>query len=695
MHCLTLALDDATSPERRRMRLREAAACPTPVRSGLRARWWREDRRGTVHGRYLFDDAEAAAEFGAVPQDPALRALVGRGDANVRVVGASALDLPPHPFDRPLFVIAAPRSGSTLLAGLLGLAEDAWTLDGEAHGPIEGIPGLHPADRGYGSHALSEEDAIPDAVATLRAALCVELRDRDGRSPAPETLRRGGLRLIEKTPENALRVAFLARAFPDARFVFLHREGRQSVSSLIEAWRHGGFVNLPVLPGWERGPWCFTLIDGWRERAGDDLCDLAAWQWAESNRRALDALELLDGERWIALDHEELVNVPRRAIERVCAFAGLDIGAALDAALHRPLPVSETSIGAPSPIKWKRNALFRAEALRPHRLIAGRLRELGGRSAPPPPPTPAPGRVRYVCPLDALAPMDAPDETAWRVAPSLQVQLGGSVPLPVVRRCRFRERFVDDLPVLWVEDVASGAWLPYFASRADAHRLRGLMPDTVAEGLPPTLARRLARAGALLPVADGDPDATKHAARIAAIGKDFRADGWCLLPALLPSAHAQSMVGYLEALIAEGDWAFGDAQVSRRYGWHNEPVTRFFHHQFATIVSRIAGTAVRPSYCYASVYREGASLRPHLDREQCAYTLTLWISRRAGGGDAPPWPLWFRTDAGRAGVAPAAGDGVLFRGDELPHWREQPPPGGEGATLLFHYVATDFRGPLA
>ncbi|MDR7099353.1 hypothetical protein J2X04_001700 [Lysobacter niabensis] len=590
-------------------------------------------------------------------------------------------------------MIAAPRSGSTLLFDLLALADGAWTPDGEAHGPIEGIPGLHPANRGYASHALSEEDAVSATVTTLQAALCVELRDRDGRPPSVDALRRGGLRLVEKTPENALRVSFLARAFPDARFVFLHREGRQNVSSLVEAWHHGGFVNLPMLPGWERGPWCFSLIEGWREHGDDASCDLAAWQWAESNRRALDALELLDDDRWIALDYEELVNVPRAAIQRICAFAELETSAALDAALSRPLPVSATSIGAPSPIKWKRNARFREDSLRPHRLIAGRLRELGGRSAPPPPPTPAPGRVRYQCPLESLSPVDAPDDTPWRVAPSLHLQLGSSVPLAVVRHCRFRERFVDDLPVLWVEDAASGAWLPYFASQSDAYRLRCLVPGALADNLSPTFARRLARAGALVPVWNEQPDAT-YAMRTASARDDFDAAGWCLLADLLPAAHAQAMVAYLEALIAEGDWPFGDVQVARRYGWHNEPVTRFFHHQFAAIVSRIAGIPVRPSYCYASVYREGASLRPHLDREQCAYTLTLWVARHSVNGQATPWPLWFRTDAGKASAAPSAGDGVLFRGSELPHWREQPPPGGEGATLLFHYVPADFRGSL-
>jgi hypothetical protein len=57
-----------------------------------------------------------------------------------------------------------------------------------------------------------------------------------------------------------------------------------------------------------------------------------------------------------------------------------------------------------------------------------------------------------------------------------------------------------------------------------------------------------------------------------------------------------------------------------------------------------------------------------------------------------PWPLWFQTDQGNVSVTQAAGDGVLFRGTDLPHWRDRPPPGHASTTLIFHYVPRDFVG---
>ena len=42
-------------------------------------------------------------------------------------------------FDRPLIILAAPRSGSTLLFETLAESPGVWTVGGESHSFIEGI----------------------------------------------------------------------------------------------------------------------------------------------------------------------------------------------------------------------------------------------------------------------------------------------------------------------------------------------------------------------------------------------------------------------------------------------------------------------------------------------------------------------------------------------------------------------------
>ena len=42
-------------------------------------------------------------------------------------------------FDRPVFLISSPRSGSTFLFETLARAKDVYTIGDESHGLIEGI----------------------------------------------------------------------------------------------------------------------------------------------------------------------------------------------------------------------------------------------------------------------------------------------------------------------------------------------------------------------------------------------------------------------------------------------------------------------------------------------------------------------------------------------------------------------------
>jgi hypothetical protein len=252
--------------------------------------------------------------------------------------------------DRPIFIVAAPRSGSTLLFETLAVSPSLCTLGGEAHWLIEGMAELKPGAPGIDSNRLQAEHVSESVAAEIDRLLSNRLVDSNQRPVAKGT----PLRWLEKTPKNALRVPFFDRLYGDALFVFLWRDPRENLSSIIEAWKARRWVTYPRLDGWA-GPWSMLLPPGWRDLKGRPPQEIAAAQWEITNRTALSDLRALPARRWMSLRYSELVARPRQTVERICGFAGIEFDSALERRVSNALPVSKNTQTQPEPEKWRRN----------------------------------------------------------------------------------------------------------------------------------------------------------------------------------------------------------------------------------------------------------------------------------------------------------------------------------------------------
>lgn len=257
-------------------------------------------------------------------------------------------------FDRPVIILAAPRSGSTLLFETLAESPDAWTIGGESHQIIESLPALNPNSGAVADNRLDASHATDAIVVLLRRRFARFLRERDGREYVHQR-QIESLRFLEKTPKNALRQPFLDKVFPDARYIFLFRDVRANLSSMIEAWRSGRWVTYPRLAGWQGPPWSLLLPPGWRSLNGQPLERICAFQWAAANRAVLADLRRLPRERWTAVSYEQLTGDPATTVERLCAFAGLAVDDRLRQRLDKPLPLSRLTQTRPDQDKWRRN----------------------------------------------------------------------------------------------------------------------------------------------------------------------------------------------------------------------------------------------------------------------------------------------------------------------------------------------------
>lgn len=232
---------------------------------------------------------------------------------------------------RPIIVLGAPRSGTTLLSGVL-----------ESH------PELYLANEPrilwkYGndgkSDALRPRDARSDVVSHIRAELAQRVR------------KAGRRRLVEKTPSNSLRVGFLNAVLPDATFLHVMRSGVESVLSIRTFWdRHATGVpgNLLRKRLKEMSPRQFPHYakefarravgklspgavgpavwgprpPGIEQMARDlDPLEVAAWQWRMCVEHACREGRALPAERYTEC---RLEDINEELLVRLMRFADLD-----------------------------------------------------------------------------------------------------------------------------------------------------------------------------------------------------------------------------------------------------------------------------------------------------------------------------------------------------------------------------------
>jgi len=297
-------------------------------------------------------------------QDPGAR------EVRPPAAGAAASSEHDPVFDRPVFIVSSPRSGSTLLFETLAQAGGLYTIGQESHALIEDMAKLNPGLLGYESNRLMASAATPEVARELRQRMWAQLRDRDGAAPTGAPVR-----VLEKTPKNALRVPFLAEVFPQARFVYLYREPRQTLSSMIEAWQSGRFRTYADLPGWEGSPWSMLLVPGWRDLKGRSLQQIVAAQWEITTQTLLDDLDALPAGRCQAVHYDAFLADPANEVARLCESLDLP----WDRALDQALPLSRYTVSAPAADKWRRHADLIEEVLPALQATRDRAERFAGR----------------------------------------------------------------------------------------------------------------------------------------------------------------------------------------------------------------------------------------------------------------------------------------------------------------------------
>jgi hypothetical protein len=152
-----------------------------------------------------------------------------------------------------------------------------------------------------------------------------------------------------------------------------------------------------------------------------------------------------------------------------------------------------------------------------------------------------------------------------------------------------------------------------------------------------------------------------------------------------------------------------EQQVEGSLARYSHPMYKQIHSGIRMKLEKELGRKLYNTYYYDRYYFPGQELKRHADRDACEISVTVHISTNI----KEQWPIWIKTPdtytdktkrtilvpGENRSVVLEAGDGMIYKGCERPHWRD-PMPGknkkvfGKGEELyyhqiFFHYVLQD------
>lgn len=229
---------------------------------------------------------------------------------------------------QPIFILGAGRSGTTILGVLLsmhrhvGFLNEPKAMWHTAFGGGEDLIGSF--DRGEARYRLDQDDVLPSCAQTMRKIYGAYLRVT------------GSSRVVDKYPELIFRLPFVKHIFPDAKFLFIARNGWDTCGS-IKGWseRLGEEKDGEVHDWWGADDRKWKLLV---EQIVPEHTDLAPhavemMTWADQEQRAIvewivtmregHALAEAYPDSVLHIPYEEMCAHPRDWMTKIVSFVEL------------------------------------------------------------------------------------------------------------------------------------------------------------------------------------------------------------------------------------------------------------------------------------------------------------------------------------------------------------------------------------
>lgn len=168
----------------------------------------------------------------------------------------------------------------------------------------------------------------------------------------------------------------------------------------------------------------------------------------------------------------------------------------------------------------------------------------------------------------------------------------------------------------------------------------------------------------------------------------FKQNKYIYLSEVLNKDQCKHLSDHMHELQKQGELK-QDEQCPLSWSIYGDPTFDSLLANLAKPIGEKIGLELIPTYTYARIYQPGEVLAKHTDRDSCEISGTLTIDHDP---DSQIWPIFFGKNIEDPGQMYKidVGDLVMYRGNELVHWRPKY-KGKWQVQVFFHYV--DANGP--
>lgn len=246
--------------------------------------------------------------------------------------------------EKPIIIVGAARSGTTMLRTALG-------VHNKFHSCLTEMNYLwRYGNSNYPNDALPPDLLSADAKKYIRKHFNKILQTNNSE------------RLVEKTCANSLRIKYVERIFPDCQFVHIVRDGRGVVASALKRWRSNDsspylFKKAITIPrrdlfkyAWRyiknkavrkihnkqhRVMWGPIFPDFERTIKNHSLIEVCGIQWTKTVEKCLEDSREIPRDRYLEIKYEEIIQNPVHSFNKIFDYLNCSLDSQLEEWLKR------------------------------------------------------------------------------------------------------------------------------------------------------------------------------------------------------------------------------------------------------------------------------------------------------------------------------------------------------------------------